>query len=93
MDKAEIKEVLGTFNRGNLASKKAIDGSGLGLPIVNGLAKLHNASMQVQSKPGAGTKVSVIFPPSRVLGEGQKTVLKTVTNATASQRQLIALTS
>ncbi len=93
MDKAEIKEVLGTFNRGNLASKKAIDGSGLGLPIVNGLAKLHNASMQVQSKSGAGTKVSVIFPPSRVLGEGQKTVLKTVTNATASQRQLIALTS
>ena len=91
MDAAEIDKVMGAFSRGDSATKLAIDGAGLGLAIVSGLAKLHQAEFRLESKPGKGTTAIVTFPPVRVLNKVQEETFEAIT--TATQRQLVALTA
>ncbi|AXK38990.1 sensor histidine kinase [Crenobacter cavernae] len=38
------------------------DGTGLGLPIVREIARLHNADVELDDTPGGGLTVSVVFP-------------------------------
>jgi two-component system cell cycle sensor histidine kinase/response regulator CckA len=38
------------------------EGTGLGLSVVQGIVKLHGASIHVDSAPGEGTKFSIYFP-------------------------------
>jgi cell cycle sensor histidine kinase DivJ len=38
------------------------DGTGLGLSIVKGLVKLHGGSMEINSRPGEGTRIVVRLP-------------------------------
>lgn len=64
---SEIAMVMSSFGRGALARKNAEEGSGLGLPIVKGLAELHDADFILKSKLGEGTEAIVIFPPKRVM--------------------------
>jgi two-component system, cell cycle sensor histidine kinase PleC len=89
----EMEAALGPFNRGAQASRKAIDGAGLGLPIVNGLAKLYGAELAINSTPGQGTEVIVTFPPARVLSGPESTALYHLNVASPSQRRLIAVTA
>lgn len=37
-------------------------GSGLGLSIVDTIARLHKGSVEIESEPGNGTTVSIYFP-------------------------------
>jgi len=37
-------------------------GSGVGLPLCRQIMQLHKGSINIQSKPGEGTKVSLVFP-------------------------------
>jgi two-component system cell cycle sensor histidine kinase PleC len=89
----EMEAALGAFTRGAQATRKAIDGAGLGLPIVHGLAKLYGAGLAVNSAPGQGTEVVITFPPSRVLSGPGATGLSHLNVASPSQRRLIAVTS
>jgi len=43
------------------------DGTGLGLPLVRAMARLHGGDMSIDSKPEAGTTVHVTIPPARVV--------------------------
>ena len=63
----EIPIVMSAFGRRALAQKNADEGSGLGLPIVKGLAELHGGTFTLKSKLGEGAEVIVIFPPGRVI--------------------------
>jgi len=92
MSAEEIKNATGLFNRGEIAEKKAIEGTGLGLPIVYGLIRLHDGDLHIKSQPGKGTTVTVIFPPKRILNESQEALAVTLQNASKSQRALIAMT-
>ncbi|MFC6491116.1 sensor histidine kinase [Nitratireductor sp. GCM10026969] len=65
----EIPIVLAAFGQGSIAIKSAEQGTGLGLPIVQGLAKLHDARFDLRSKLREGTEAIVAFPPARVLEE------------------------
>ncbi len=66
----EISEVLRAFGQGALAAKEPGSGTGLGLPIVTGLAELHGGRFELRSKIGHGTEASVILPKSRVIPSG-----------------------
>ncbi len=46
----------------------AKEGTGLGLAICKGLMDGHGGRIEIDSKPGRGTTVTVTFPPSRTLG-------------------------
>ncbi|MGE0212031.1 MAG: sensor histidine kinase [Parvibaculaceae bacterium] len=87
----EIEVAMGAFSRGSMATRKAIDGAGLGLPIVQGLSKLYGAEMRIRSKPAWGTEVTVTFPPRRVILVAP--TAPQVEAATSSQKRLIALTA
>ena len=86
------KPALSAFARGSFATKKAIDGAGLGLPIVKGLMEVHGGTVSIQSGGGNGTEVTVTFPERRVLGGPRGEVLAAPTIASESQRKLIAIT-
>jgi two-component system, cell cycle sensor histidine kinase PleC len=63
----EIPTVLSSFGQGSSAIKSAEQGTGLGLPIVQALVKLHDGEFQLQSKLREGTEVIAILPHARVL--------------------------
>lgn len=51
------------------------DGTGLGLTLVYKIVKEHGADIQVISRPGQGTTVTIVFPPvtrpvQKLLGDG-----------------------
>ena len=89
----EKEAALGAFTRGAQATRKAIDGAGLGLPIVHGLAKLYGAALTIDSQPGQGTEVVITFPPARVLCGPGSAPLSHLNVISPSQRRLIAITS
>ncbi len=88
----EIDIAMGAFSRGSFATKRAIDGAGLGLPIVKGLIEVHGGTVEIDSTPGQGTEVTVVFPPSRVLDGPRGEVMAAPGVSTESQRKLIAIT-
>ena len=45
-------------------------GTGLGLPMVKAMMELQQGAMHIDSLPGEGTIVSLVFPAGRVLREG-----------------------
>jgi two-component system cell cycle sensor histidine kinase PleC len=63
----EIPVVLSAFGQGSIAIKSAEQGTGLGLPIVQGLLELHGGEFELHSKLREGTEAIAIFPPSRVM--------------------------
>ncbi|MDY8110025.1 ATP-binding protein [Fulvimarina sp. 2208YS6-2-32] len=63
----EIPTVLASFGQGTNAIKSAEQGTGLGLPIVQALVKLHDGQFELTSREGKGTNVIAVFPHSRVL--------------------------
>jgi len=63
----EIPIVLSAFGQGTIAIKSAEQGTGLGLPIVQGLMALHGGAFEFRSKLREGTEAIAIFPASRVM--------------------------
>jgi two-component system, cell cycle sensor histidine kinase PleC len=62
----EIPIVLSAFGQGSIAIKNADQGTGLGLPIVQAMMKLHGGVFELRSKLREGTDALAIFPRSRV---------------------------
>jgi two-component system cell cycle sensor histidine kinase PleC len=89
----EVRQALSVFARGTHATKQAIDGAGLGLPIVKGLLDVHDAVLDIRSQPSNGTQVHCIFPASRVLSGPRGEALSSASVKTDSQRKLISLTA
>ncbi len=65
----EIPVVLSAFGQGSIAIKSAEQGTGLGLPIVQGLIAMHGGEFQLNSRLREGTEALAIFPPTRVMEE------------------------
>jgi two-component system cell cycle sensor histidine kinase PleC len=65
----EIPIVLSAFGQGSIAIKSAEQGTGLGLPIVQGLLAMHGGEFELLSKLREGTEAIAIFPLSRVMEE------------------------
>jgi signal transduction histidine kinase len=63
----DIPVALAPFGQIENALRQRHEGSGLGLPLTKALVELHAGSFDLQSEPGAGTKVTLRFPPERVI--------------------------
>jgi signal transduction histidine kinase len=67
IDVKDIPRVLAPFGQVDSAFKRSHQGTGLGLPLVKKLAELHGGTLDIESKPGRGTRVTVSFPRTRLL--------------------------
>ncbi len=89
----EVRHALDAFTRGRDATHKAIEGSGLGLSIVNGIMQLHGGRIDIESMVGVGTTVSCTFPAKRVLSGPRNLLQMGMMPASETQRNLINLTA
>jgi signal transduction histidine kinase len=62
----DIKKALAPFSQVDTRLNRKFEGTGLGLPLSKGIAELHDGSLEVSSRLGAGTSVTVKFPAKRV---------------------------
>ena len=62
MTAAEIATALEPFGRVEASSRRAREGTGLGLPLVKAFLELHGGSLDIDSVKGQGTKVALRFP-------------------------------
>ena len=62
--KEDIPKALADYSQVDNAETRKHDGTGLGLPIVSALMKLHGGSLALESEVGHGTTVSLHFPPA-----------------------------
>jgi two-component system NtrC family sensor kinase len=46
------------------SAKEKVSGIGMGLSIVHGIVQSHHGKVEVQSKPGMGTSLIILFPLS-----------------------------
>ncbi|KAF0144065.1 MAG: Sensor protein [Rhodospirillaceae bacterium] len=53
------------FGQGS-AALSSEEGTGLGLSLTKGLVEAHGGHLIVDSAPGAGTRVTIIFPTCRL---------------------------
>jgi len=61
------ENVFERFGRGRHDVTTAERGAGLGLAIVKGFAEAHDGEVQLESKLGTGTRVTVYLPPERTV--------------------------
>jgi len=63
----DIAVALAPFGQIESALSRKHQGTGLGLPLTKALVELHGGVLDLQSKLGEGTTVTLIFPADRVI--------------------------
>jgi len=58
----EQKKIFEKFYRGKRAASVSPTGTGLGLALVRHIVHAHHGDVVIQSRPGEGTRVSIILP-------------------------------
>ena len=70
-----IPRLTERFYRVDRGRSRETGGTGLGLAIVKHVLLRHQATLEIQSEPGAGSEFRIIFPPWRsIVGEPQTAV-------------------
>ena len=77
MTKAEVEQALKPFRQVNAMQRRQTEsakdwrneGTGLGLPLTKAMVEANRAQFAIDSTPGRGTVVEIIFPPTRVLAD------------------------
>jgi PAS domain S-box-containing protein len=65
MEPDRIAHALEPFRQLDSRLARRFEGAGLGLPLANALVQAHDGTLSIVSAPGAGTTVTVLFPPNR----------------------------
>jgi two-component system sensor histidine kinase SenX3 len=69
IDREDLRKVFNIFERGKYA-RRNIDGSiGLGLALVKQIVADHRGGIRIWSKPGIGTKITIVLPLQDTGGE------------------------
>lgn len=66
IDEKDLAKVLSPFGQAEGPFARRFKGVGLGLPLVKNLAEMHDGTLELDSKPGKGTAVTVRFPAARL---------------------------
>lgn len=61
----EIPAALAPFEQTHSATRSHTEGTGLGLPITKMLVDQHGGTLHIESAPGKGTTVTLVFPQPR----------------------------
>ncbi|HWB49337.1 MAG TPA: PAS-domain containing protein [Stellaceae bacterium] len=72
----ELERALQPFGQAHAATTRTYGGTGLGLPITQGLIEVHGGVMSIASAPGEGTRVSIILPAERTRSQAPKVALR-----------------
>jgi two-component system cell cycle sensor histidine kinase PleC len=64
MNPEQLAVALAPFGQVQSAYNRSQEGTGLGLPIALGLARLHGGTLTIDSTPGAGTTAVLTLPPA-----------------------------
>ena len=67
MDAEELEIAMAKFGQVYSSSAIHTEGTGLGLPLTNGLVEAHGGTLILESELGLGTTAQVIFPKERVI--------------------------
>ncbi|MGE3877373.1 MAG: sensor histidine kinase, partial [Parvibaculaceae bacterium] len=68
MSSSDIAKVFEPFYQVDADLNRRHEGTGLGIPLSNAIARMHGGQLQIDSEPGAGTRVRMILPRARRLG-------------------------
>jgi signal transduction histidine kinase len=63
----DLDRVLKPFEQVDSSLSRQHQGTGLGLPLVKAIMEAHGGRLRLKSTLGAGTTVTVVFPPERVI--------------------------
>jgi two-component system cell cycle sensor histidine kinase PleC len=69
MSADEVVVALSPFGQVDGGLARRHEGTGLGLPLAQQLARLHDGDLLIDSAPGIGTTVTVTMPAERVIAE------------------------
>ena len=70
IDQAHLPRIFDRFYRAGSDQTGKKEGTGLGLAIVKAIMRMHGGTVEIQSQPGTGTAVTLVFPvPAGQLGE------------------------
>jgi len=67
MDEAQIEKAFSQYGQVDSRIARSHQGTGLGLPISQALARLHGGELVATSTPGHGTCMTLTLPPSRMV--------------------------
>jgi signal transduction histidine kinase len=63
----DIEKALRPFGQIDSRLARKYQGTGLGLPLAKSMIELHGGRLEIDSSPGAGTRVAIWLPTERVL--------------------------
>ena len=63
----DIPNAMTPFGQIDSKVRRKLEGTGLGLPLAKQLVELHGGTFSVESKLGAGTVVTFVLPPKRII--------------------------
>ena len=66
MDENDIVKAMSEFGQVESDHTRKYHGTGLGLPLTQGLVELHGGTLEIHSTKGAGTTVKIHLPKERV---------------------------
>jgi signal transduction histidine kinase len=67
IDADALQSLCQPFQQADASISRRFGGTGLGLAISCKLLALHGATLTIESTPGQGTTVRVMFPPERIM--------------------------
>jgi signal transduction histidine kinase len=65
MDQAGTAKAMTMFGQVDSGLDRKFEGTGLGLPLAQGLMEAHGGTLDLKSEKGRGTTVTIRFPKDR----------------------------